>query len=132
MNAPRDRNSRSGRHRLDPRRRSDALAKDERDSRRSRRPRPKSNSTNGSLPGREAVRAAVRFLNELTGKEAESVSGLTRTEDGWQVKLEVVELERIPRTTDLLGSYVVQIDGHGHLNGCDRIRRYSRSHAIEE
>ena len=64
---------------------------------------------------------------ELLGKPAESVSGVARDGDGWTVTLELVELERIPPTTSLLGSYEVKLDGDGELLGVRRTRRYARN-----
>lgn len=79
----------------------------------------------------DAARIAKEYLRELTGRETEQVSGLARTPEGWEMLLEVVELERIPRTTDLLGSYRVTLDPQGDLLGYERIRRYYRCHADE-
>lgn len=65
-------------------------------------------------------------LVALTGKDAEGVTGLERTEDGWLVRVEVVELRRIPDTTDVLALYEVQTDAHGALESYKRVRRYVR------
>jgi hypothetical protein len=72
---------------------------------------------------------ARELLRSVRGVEAESVSGLTRTSNGWTVTLEVVELQRIPESTDVLASYEVQLDGDGKLLGFERGRRYTRSQA---
>jgi beta-phosphoglucomutase-like phosphatase (HAD superfamily) len=72
---------------------------------------------------------ARELLRSVRGVEAESVSGLTRTANGWTVTLEVVELRRIPESTDVLASYEVELDGDGKLLGFERGRRYSRSQA---
>lgn len=47
---------------------------------------------------------AVEQLAALSGREVEAVTGIERSEDGWQVRVEVLELERIPHSTDLLAS----------------------------
>ena len=44
----------------------------------------------------EVAAEAARQLLELTGKEAEGVTGLERTDDGWTVQVEVLEVRRIP------------------------------------
>jgi hypothetical protein len=76
------------------------------------------------------VRRAKRQLVELTGHEAESVSGIEHDGDGrTRVRLEVLELERIPRTTDVLASYELTLDKEGQLVECTRVGRYSRSNA---
>jgi len=72
-----------------------------------------------------AARAAQELL-DLTGKGAEGVTGLERTEDGWKVQVEVVEVRRIPDTTDVLALYEVQVDEDGDLIGYRRLRRYAR------
>ena len=46
--------------------------------------------------------------------------------------LEVVELERIPNTTDVLGTYEVEVDRQGDLTGIRRTRRYPRAAAGED
>ena len=52
-----------------------------------------------------------------------------RTSNGWKVTLEVVELRRIPESTDVLASYEVELDGDGKLLGFERGGRYTRSQA---
>jgi hypothetical protein len=61
------------------------------------------------------------------------VLGLEPDDDnGWKVLVEVVELERIPRSTDVLGAYAITLDKRGELMGCRRERRYYRNQADEE
>lgn len=81
---------------------------------------------NGSVRPTEIARAAVGALTELTGRRPETVLGLGKDEDGWKVSVEVVELSRVPNSTDLLGCYVVTLDDDGELLGYERVRRYQR------
>ncbi len=74
--------------------------------------------------GRDVVRLAKEQLAELTGHRAAWVSALTRSDDGWMVTVEVVEVERVPATTNVVGSYEVQLDQDGELVGYERVRRY--------
>ena len=78
-----------------------------------------------------AARAAQQLL-ELTGKGAEGVTGLERTDDGWKVHVEVVEVRRIPDTTDVLALYEVQVDEDGDVIGYRRLRRYTRGKPGED
>ncbi|MET9550245.1 gas vesicle protein [Streptomyces sp. NPDC006627] len=79
------------------------------------------------LPGPMAVlRAAQTQLAELTGMTAESVSSFERTEEGWLLEIEVLELARVPDTMSLLASYEVRLDPQGELTGYRRVRRYER------
>lgn len=88
-----------------------------------------SDSGDGGARPAELALAARQQLAELTGRPPESVLGLRKDDDGWKVTLEVVELSRIPPSTDLLGCYVVSLDDEGELVGYERVRRYQRGQA---
>ena len=79
-----------------------------------------------SAPKRATASQAASSAAALAGREAEGVTGLERTEDGWTVKVEVVEVRRIPDTTDVLALYDVDVDSDGDLLGYRRVRRYTR------
>jgi hypothetical protein len=79
------------------------------------------------LPADEAARLAAKQLTELLGSPPERVIGLERRDGGWRVRLEVVELERVPETTSVLASYEVDVDQEGELIGYLRTRRYARA-----
>jgi len=79
------------------------------------------------LSGSAAADYAKAHILDLTGHPCEEVSSLCRTHDGWRVVLEVVELERIPRTTDILASFQVELDDEGELMAYQRIHRYCRN-----
>lgn len=66
-------------------------------------------------------------LEELVGCPAEGVTGVRKDGEGWVVTAEVLELERIPETTDVMGSYEVTVDDDGTLTGYRRVRRYLRA-----
>jgi hypothetical protein len=72
------------------------------------------------------VKRARHHVRGMTGKEVESVVGLEQTDDGWTVLVDVVELERVPNTTDVLATYEVSLDDEGELSGCRRRQRYVR------
>ena len=81
--------------------------------------------------GAQAVSYARQYLEEVIGLTAESVSGLTRSNGGWKVNLDVVELERVPRSTDVLASYEVELDENGDLIGYRRLSRFYRNQVDE-
>ncbi|OKI25629.1 gas vesicle protein [Streptomyces sp. CB03911] len=92
-----------------------------------RRPREETPARPGRrLSAPRAMRNAAEQLAELLGRVPESVSALKPTEDGWQADVEVLELERIPETTSVLGTYRVTLDETGELLSYERIRRYTR------
>jgi Gas vesicle synthesis protein GvpO len=89
-------------------------------------------SDNGRLSAAELSAAAMTTVQELTGYQPEAVTALEWDGEFWRVTVDVLELTRVPNTTDILGSYVVQLDERGTLRGLKRARRYVRGHATEE
>ncbi|TML45451.1 MAG: hypothetical protein E6G19_04455 [Actinobacteria bacterium] len=77
----------------------------------------------------QTVERARRQLSALLAHPVESVSAFERTHDGWLVTLEVVEVSRIPESTDVLASYEVELDEDRNLRRYARVRRYVRSQA---
>ena len=75
---------------------------------------------------------AVGQMQELIGRPVESVTGMEKNGSEWTVTLEVLELERIPNTTDVLGIYEVKLDKDGELTAARRTRRFFRSEAGED
>ncbi|HZU20829.1 MAG TPA: gas vesicle protein [Gaiellaceae bacterium] len=78
---------------------------------------------------RRLVQRARDQLRDLRGADAESVSSIKRIDDGWRIGLEVVEVHRIPESTDVLATYEVDLDGDGNLITFERTARYHRSEA---
>jgi hypothetical protein len=98
--------------------------------------RSSTKSSNGRSKSRKAdilelVRDAAQQLVVLTGRRPEKVLGLEPADNGLKVKFELVEMERIPHSTDLLGCYVVEVDDDGELVSYERRRRYHRGQADE-
>jgi Gas vesicle synthesis protein GvpO len=78
------------------------------------------------VSAKELTEAAVSTIADLTGFEPESAAGLQWDGESWLVTVDVLELARIPNTTDVLASYVVQLDDSGGLLGFKRARRFLR------
>ena len=76
------------------------------------------------------ARAKLSF-GQLTNLPVESISRVEHVDDGWQVNFEVVELQRVPRSTDVLASYEVDADRSGNLRAWRRMRRYQRNQQEE-
>src|SRR5579862_8286996 len=98
--------------------------------------RPSMASNNGKrsndrLTGPEVVTRVRREFPQLLGRPIESVLGFERSEDdgNYHVTVQVVELSRIPHTTDVMGAYAVTLDADGELVGYRRTRRYHRNQA---
>ena len=89
-----------------------------------------SRNSRSKLSGREAIERVRADLPQLLGHRVDSILGLESADDnGWTVTAQVVELSRIPHSTDVLGAYEVTLDNHGELVGARRRRRYYRNQA---
>lgn len=91
------------------------------------------NGRGNDLSAREAIARVRRELPQLLGKPIDSVLGVERDDqNGWRVTVQIVELSRIPSTTDVLGSYAVTLDPDGEVIGYRRKRRYHRNQTDED
>jgi hypothetical protein len=90
------------------------------------------------MSARRIAERATEELEGLIGRPVEAVSSLRRDgngdgdgdgdgDRGWVVELEVLELERVPSTMDVLATYRVEVDTDGELQSFERQRRYERS-----
>jgi hypothetical protein len=93
--------------------------------------RKKTGGGNGRVQSVEIIKRAKQQVEEMTGRPIEGVLGLERDDDGWIVTVELVELRRVPDSTDVLGSYAIAVDGKGELREYRRLRRYYRSQVEE-
>jgi hypothetical protein len=77
---------------------------------------------------RELLDTAMQEAADLTGKPVEGVCGLERDGDeAWIVTVEVLELERVPNTMDILASYEIRLSDDGEVLGFHRRGRYHRA-----
>jgi hypothetical protein len=90
-------------------------------------------NSRGRISGREAIERVRDELPQLLGHPVDSVLGLEPQDSkGWNVTVQVVELARIPHSTDVLGAYEVTLDERGELTAYKRRRRYYRNQADED
>jgi hypothetical protein len=95
--------------------------------------RSSSRRNSGGLSAKEAIQRVREELPALLGHPVESVLGVARNDDGlWEVTVQVLELARVPNSTDVLGAYQVTLDKDGELDGYQRRRRYTRGQADED
>ncbi|HEY2335219.1 MAG TPA: gas vesicle protein GvpO [Solirubrobacterales bacterium] len=80
---------------------------------------------------RDIAERAVEQMQNLMDRKIEAVTGLEKDGDEWTVTLEVLELERVPSTTDVIGKYEVTLDKDGEMTGLERTRRFPRAEAGE-
>jgi len=69
----------------------------------------------------QIVKGIKEDLRIVTGFEVLSVVSLNRVEEGWEARVEVTELKRVPDTQDLVGLYEVTLDSEGNMTSWDRL-----------
>ena len=67
------------------------------------------------ISARELALEARATVKDMTDFEPETVSALQWDGETWLVSVEVCEFTRIPNTTDVMATYVVQLDDGGGL-----------------
>ena len=91
-----------------------------------------SSNGNGHKGALQVIRSAKEQVAELTGKHVEGVLGVRRADDGgWEALVEVVELRRVPESTDVLASYALVLGDEGDVQEYRRTRRYYRNQVEE-
>lgn len=81
---------------------------------------------------KRVIQKAAGEVAAMTGRRIDSVTGVRRRDEGWQLSFEVVELERIPASTSVLASYDAVVDDEGALLEFERTRRYYRNQPSED
>ena len=76
---------------------------------------------------RRIGRIALEELEALVGCPAEGVTSIRQNDNGWVVTVEVLEMGRVPETTDVLASYEVHVDPDGEVTEYHRRHRYLRA-----
>lgn len=91
------------------------------------------NGDGGATRGlREIVERIRGELGEVLGLEVERVTGLGREDGGWRARADVVEVSRIPPSTDVLATYEVTTEADGSVLSFERVRRFRRSEGEDE
>ncbi|WP_328305759.1 gas vesicle protein GvpO [Actinomycetospora sp. NBC_00405] len=72
-------------------------------------------------------RTALAEVAELTGKDVEKVVALRRDGEVWVLDVEVVDLRRVPESTDFMATYRVHLDDADNVLELRRVRRYVRA-----
>jgi hypothetical protein len=79
----------------------------------------------------QLISAAREQISALTGLAVDTVSRFTRDGEGWIVEIELVEMRRIPNSSDVLATYQIHLDDRGDLVSYLRTQRYYRGQVDE-
>jgi hypothetical protein len=74
----------------------------------------------------DAVQRTREQLAAMLGRAVETVTGVDSDGGNWIVTAQVVELARIPNTTDVLAEYEVMLNKKGQVMRFKRTRRLHR------
>ncbi len=80
----------------------------------------------GRISAAAAAEAGLRSVVELIGKQPEGVTAVAPTDDGWLVGVEVLEVQHVPSSSDILAIYEAALDMGGSLVSYRRTKRYAR------
>lgn len=80
------------------------------------------------LSARDAANAGMRGLADVIGNEVVGATEVSPRHDGWIVAVEVLELQRLPSSADILALYEAELDMDGTLRSYRRVKRYTRGH----
>lgn len=80
----------------------------------------------------EVINAAKDQLQSILILDVANVVAASKTDDGWNVKIELVERKAIPDTQDLLGTYDVILDEEGNIVSYERKMVRKRMDLVEE
>jgi hypothetical protein len=81
---------------------------------------------------RAVLEKAKRDLAAVTGLKPESVVQTFKDDQGWHVRVEMLEMSRIPPATDVLGDYEVVLSEDGAMLRFERKRTRLRGESMAE
>lgn len=73
------------------------------------------------------ISSAKVQMEALTGLLADSVTGISKVDSGWKMMINMLELKRIPPSTDVLVNFAADLDVEGNVTGFERSRSYLRN-----
>lgn len=79
----------------------------------------------------EIVKKAQQDFATISKLPICTVTGLSKTEEGWMVSMEALERRAIPETMDILGLYEICLDNEGNFLGFDRKKLRKRGETVE-
>lgn len=68
----------------------------------------------------EVINAAKEQLHSILALDVANVIAASKTNDGWNVKIDLIERKAIPDTQDLLGTYDIILDEEGNIVSYER------------
>lgn len=80
----------------------------------------------------ELVKKLRTEFPPLINLQASGVVGVSRSDDGWVVSIEMIEKKSIPDSMDVLGCYEVKLDDGGKIRDFSRVKLRRRGDTVEQ
>ena len=80
----------------------------------------------------ELAERARQQLAQVTGFKPVAVVGSFKDTEGWHVSVDMLEMTRLPESTDVLGTYLVLMDEEGDMVKFEKKRTRLRAESFEE
>ena len=74
---------------------------------------------------------AKEQLAEVTGFSSVAAVGGFKDEEGWHISVDMLEMARLPESTDIIGTYVVLLDQEGNMVKFDKKQSRLRGESYE-
>lgn len=81
---------------------------------------------------KEIIEKAKEDLEDLLDKEIVGVVSAQKAEEGWEVEMEVLERKSVPDSQNLLGTYALELNEEGEIEGYNRIAVRKKEDKIGE
>ncbi len=75
---------------------------------------------------------AKEQLAQLTGFSSVAAVGGFSDDEGWHIVVDMLEMTRIPESTDIIGTYVVSLDQEGNMVKFEKKRARLRGESYQE
>jgi hypothetical protein len=74
----------------------------------------------------EAIASAKEQLHSILNLDIANVIAVSKLDDGWNVKIDLIERRAIPDTMDIMGTYEVILDNFGSIVKYERKNQHKR------
>jgi len=93
---------------------------------------PRGKEGDMALKMTELAERARQQLAQVTGFKPVAVVGSFKDAEGWHVSVDMLEMTRLPESTDVLGTYLVLMDEEGDMVKFEKKRTRLRAESFEE
>jgi len=83
------------------------------------------------MTGLQVAQHVKEQLVDLTCFKPDTISAISKDEQGWHIVIEMIEMKRIPAGSDMLATYETLADEEGNLINYHRTCRYLRQQIMD-